>query len=101
MKKNMIIFILFFTFINNVYAKHIHKEVEYQHAYCSANSGIEEYKLPDKTRVDCLTEKYAIEFDFHNKWAESIGQALYYAEITGNIITRSAIIELLIKEYRL
>ncbi len=26
-----------------------------------------------------MTEEYAIEFDFAKKWAESIGQALYYA----------------------
>lgn len=34
--------------------------------------------MPDKTRCDCLTDKHAIEFDFGSKWAESIGQALYY-----------------------
>jgi hypothetical protein len=26
---------------------------------------------------------YAIEVDFAKKWAESVGQALYYAEMTG------------------
>ena len=30
-------------------------------------NGIEEYELPDKTKVDLLTDKYAIEFDFANK----------------------------------
>jgi hypothetical protein len=39
--------------------------------------------LSDKTRCDCLTEKHAIEFDFGPKWAESIGQALYYSIQTG------------------
>ena len=58
---------------------HPHSESSYQHAYCSACNGIEEYKLPDYTRVDCLTDTHAIEFDFANKWAESIGQALHYA----------------------
>lgn len=42
-----------------------------------------EYTLDDGARVDCLTDEYAIEFDFAPKWAESIGQALYYAEKTG------------------
>ena len=37
-----------------------------------------EYQLNDKTRVDCLTNLYAVEFDFANKWAECIGQSLYY-----------------------
>lgn len=42
-----------------------------------------EYENIDKTRVDCLTEFHAVEFDFYNKWAESIGQALYYGFMTG------------------
>ena len=42
-----------------------------------------EYELSDKTRVDCLTEKYAVEVDFAPKWAECIGQALYYGKMTG------------------
>lgn len=62
---------------------HPHNESSYQHAYCSIHNGIEEYELTDKTRVDCLTDIYAIEFDFANKWAESIGQALHYALMTG------------------
>ncbi len=41
-----------------------------------------EYVLKDRTRVDCLTDKYAIEVDFAKKWAESIGQSLYYAHMT-------------------
>lgn len=44
-----------------------HNESSYQHAHCSACNGIEEYELSDKTRVDCLTDKYAIEYDFANK----------------------------------
>lgn len=57
-----------------------YKEADYVNAYCK---GIIEYELPDKTRVDCLTNDYAIEFDFAKKWAESIGQSLYYAKMTG------------------
>lgn len=44
--------------------------------------GIEEFILPDRTRVDCLTDEYAIEFDFGRKWAEAIGQSLYYGYMT-------------------
>lgn len=55
-------------------------EKDYVNKYCS---GIKEYILPDKTRIDCLTDEYAIEFDFAKKWAESIGQSLYYAKMTG------------------
>lgn len=59
---------------------HKYKEKHYVQAYCK---GQIEYRLPDKTRVDCLTEEYAIEFDYGNKWAEGIGQSLYYAQMTG------------------
>ena len=65
------------------YVKHAHSESAYQHAYCSAHNGIEEYENKDKTRVDCLTSCNAIEFDFSNKWAESVGQALHYQFMTG------------------
>ena len=42
-----------------------------------------EYKLKDNTRVDCLTDEYAVEVDFAKKWAEAVGQSLHYAEMTG------------------
>lgn len=59
-------------------AEHIYLEKEYQEVWCRQMGGVTEYVLDDKTRVDCLTDEYAIEFDFAAKWAESIGQALYY-----------------------
>lgn len=65
-----------------VTAKHLHTEKEYQVKWCNAHNGITEYKLDDKTRVDCLTDKLAVEFDFAPKWAECIGQALYYGQKT-------------------
>ena len=65
------------------YVKHKHNEASYQHVWCSANNGIEEYENKDFTRVDCLTETHAVEFDFANKWHESIGQALHYQLMTG------------------
>ena len=65
------------------YVKHAHSESSYQHAWCSTNKGIEEYENSDFTRVDCLTDWNAVEFDFANKWAESIGQALHYQKMTG------------------
>ena len=44
-----------------------------------------EYKLDDKTRVDCLTKELAVEVDFAPKWHECIGQALYYGRKTKRI----------------
>lgn len=63
-------------------AKHLHKEKVYQEHFCKTYGGITEYRLKDKTRVDCLLQDYAIEVDFAQKWAESIGQSLYYAAQT-------------------
>ncbi|QFT53522.1 hypothetical protein FIU95_02915 [Microbulbifer sp. THAF38] len=54
-------------------------ELDYQKPWCSSQDGVIEFVLPDRTRVDCLTATHAVEFDFAPKWAESIGQALYYA----------------------
>jgi len=48
--------------------------------YCK---GQIEYRLPDKSRVDCLTDEYAIEYDWAKKHDECIGQALRYAVVTG------------------
>jgi len=58
-------------------------EKYYQTKMCNEFGGKMEYVLFDKARVDCLTNEYAIEVDFAKKWAEGVGQALYYAEITG------------------
>ena len=60
-------------------------EVEsyYVNQWCTPSFGKKEFRLWDTTRVDCLTKEYAIEFDFAKKWAESIGQSLYYAKMTG------------------
>lgn len=81
MKKIILTSILFLT-ISPVWAKRLHPEAEYQKAWCGKRNGIMEYKLNDKTRVDCLTPTLAVEIDFANKWAECIGQALYYGKMT-------------------
>ena len=62
---------------------HQHNEESYQQAWCSVHNGIMEYENSDFTRVDYLTKTHAVEFDFANKWHESIGQALHYATMTG------------------
>ena len=40
------------------------------------------------TSIDCLTSDYTVEFDFAPKWAESMGQSLYYANMT-NLKTKT------------
>ena len=39
--------------------------------------------MDDRTRCDCLTRSHAVEFDFASKWAEALGQSLYYSHKTG------------------
>ena len=58
-------------------------ESYYVNQWCTDDFGRKEAILWDMTRVDCLTKDYAIEFDFAKKWAESIGQSLYYSKMTG------------------
>lgn len=55
-------------------------ESDYVEAYCA---GQIEYWLPDRTRIDCLTDSHAVEYDYGRKWGEAIGQSLHYASHTG------------------
>ncbi|MGE0919470.1 hypothetical protein [Trichlorobacter lovleyi] len=64
-------------------AKHLYPEKTYQDQWCSKYQGQTEVRLVDGTRIDCLTQNYAVEFDFAPKWAECIGQTLHYADLTG------------------
>ena len=80
--KKLILITTLFLFIMPASAKHLHSEREYQAKWCNAHNGVMEYKLDDKTRVDCLTDTLAVEVDFAPKWHECIGQALYYGRKT-------------------
>ena len=62
--------------------QHHYKEKHYQTVLCDDLDGKIEVVLKDKTRVDCLTDEYAIEVDFGKKWAESVGQSIYYGLMT-------------------
>ena len=50
--------------------------------WCGSKGGISEFRTKDDTFVDCLTDTYAVEAEFDNKWKEAIGQSLHYAEST-------------------
>ncbi len=76
-------------------SKRLHPERWYQKKWCQEQGGRSEARLPDKTRCDCLTPTHAVEFDFGPKWAEAIGQALYYSLQTGK---RGGIVLILEKE---
>jgi hypothetical protein len=81
MRKIIIIMLMLLSVPAN--AKRLKLEKEYQKEWCERNNGVTEYSLPDRTRVDCLTNDYAVEVEFAENWAEAIGQALYYAHETG------------------
>jgi len=57
----------------------------YNRQFCTEVSGQPEYQLPDKSRIDCLTNTHAFEADWADglKVYESVGQSLYYAAETG------------------
>lgn len=78
MRWGLVLFVVVFV-IGVAHAKHKIPERGYVAQYCAGDI---EYALPDRTRVDCLTDKYAIEFDFAPKWAEAVGQSLHYARLT-------------------
>lgn len=59
--------------------------------------GVLEYKLNDGSRIDCLTKTYAIEVDFASKWAESIGQSLYYSLMSDK---KAAVLLIMERKYK-
>ena len=88
--------IFIFTFLllaNTSYGARLHYERDYSVMFCNHLGGKLEVSLSDRGRVDCVTEKEAIELDFSDKWAEGIGQALYYGMMTSKSPTVALIIE--------
>ena len=76
-------FLLLLLFLGCSHTPKKYNEKYYQTLICEQLDGKMEYVLKDRTRVDCLSDEYAMEVDFAKKWAESIGQSLFYAEMTG------------------
>lgn len=85
MKKTLftsLVLLLFFSF--NVFSQHA-QEKFYQTYFAKWLNCQSEVILPDRSRCDILCATYAIEVDFAPKWAESIGQSLYYSHVTGKL----------------
>ncbi len=78
---NFFISIIFLIVIlaSPAFAAHDHPEKWYQAQWCKENKGQQEVVLSDQTRADCITKTHAVEVEFAKKWAESIGQSLYYS----------------------
>jgi len=69
-------------------------EVDYQLPFCAKvlNKSVPElikkvdWEVTVKNgRIDCVTDRYAIEVDFANKWKECISQGRWYGLQTGKI----------------
>ena len=63
--------------------KRVVKEVEWCKRIAPCVAAVCEHRLFDGTRVDLLTAHHAVEVDWAEKWAEAVGQALYYGRATG------------------
>jgi hypothetical protein len=81
MKKILIMFILLLLSLTAFSQLPKQLESYYQTNFADTINGVREYRLFDGTRVDIVTDTFAIEVDFASKWAESIGQALYYGDM--------------------
>ncbi len=81
MKRAILLIMLFL--LPGVAIARVSPERAYQAEWCASAGGVAEIVLPDRTRVDCLTATHAVEVDFADKWAEAVGQALYYGHATG------------------
>lgn len=92
MKKFILLLFIFLIFSLQVDAKQ-YNEHYYQNKWCSQWTGVQEVRLIDFTRVDCITKNYAVEFDFVKKWAECFGQATHYGDLTGKKAACILIIE--------
>jgi len=81
--KKLLLLLFSLTLSFNSYA--IENEAFYSDKFCKEMSGKSEHVLKDLSRVDCLTDTHAYEFDWADgmKVYEAIGQSLYYASETG------------------
>ena len=81
--KNILIMISLLLFSITMFSQTRQRESYYQKEFAKVIGGETEVVLEDRTRCDIVTDGYAIEVDFAEKWAESIGQSLHYQEMLG------------------
>lgn len=75
----LITFLILIVSSSTCSAKHTYLEKEYQKKWCAENNGISEVVLDSGDRVDCVTDKQAVEVEFAKKFYEAIGQSLFYS----------------------
>ena len=60
-------------------------EAEYQKEWCAKHNGEINYKNQESSTVDCLTNNYSIEFDFAEKWVQSMRKSRDQSLSTGKL----------------
>lgn len=75
-----LLLIITYVWLGTAYGK---SESDYAAEWAAAYGGNTEVRMPDGTRCDVLTDSHAIEVEFASKWAEAVGQSLFYALQTG------------------
>ena len=76
-------FTIFFIFGTQAEARRLYSQDLYKQWWCTKRGGEVEVELSVHVHCDCLTKVYSIEFDFAEKWAEAIGESLYFSKETG------------------
>jgi len=78
MKKLLIIFVLLLASLTS-YSQQL--ERYYRNGFATIMNGQQDVRIPSTgRRVDIVTDTFAIEVDFAEKWSQSVGQTLYYSE---------------------
>ena len=57
-------------------------ELEWTKYIAESKNGVHQYICPDQSRVDVLTDEYAYEVEWANKWKEAPTQAILYSMLT-------------------
>jgi hypothetical protein len=80
--KRILILLLLLIFTSFALSFQLTKQREsyYQKKFAGIMNGKMEVVLDDLARVDIVTDTFAIEVDFADKWSQSVGQSLYYAD---------------------
>ncbi len=82
MKKTLIVMVLSVMLLPaSASARRLHPKRWYQERWCAKYFSTGPHQVSHI--YGCLTPEYVVEFDYANRWYESIGESLHYAMQTG------------------
>ena len=79
MKYRQLVILLALFSASICHAKEKRNEAYYRDVWTKEHKGKVEVKMGDGTRCDIVTKTHAIEVEWAHKWAEGIGQSLWYS----------------------